>query len=411
MEKINTHFKRLLRDHWGFMEEEWPTIDVPNNHRTAVKNVELIKLVKETLMRKLGALPVFFFLVVVWSQAIYPGPYREVEKGLLILYHLAIGTAMDGMSPHIPKSSFHAIHSDFYKTHRKTHSKQISHLLGTMFSTFHLRVLSAKLANPPLFQHVTLHLDGHDTRLSCEEKSSTEMYSYKLKKAGVRTQVCVDCNGMAILVSKSMPCKDNNDGTMLLGMKIHKYIHPLDCIAVDGGYPQYIKKLVEDNELTNKNFCYPIRKHRGKELAKYETNYNKIFGSFRSQMEAIFGELGTVFEKHNNRRPVLVTKIETYNLQLQLSLLLMNVKKMVALFGIEVEPIHQAWMRDGFDYPSKNGAMEQNLAYIPVAKMLEDAESLTKLQEEFVAMSMEVDEEEEQGLPTIPKRKSLKRAG
>ena len=133
------------------------------------------------------------------------------------------------------------------------------------------------------------------------------MYSYKLKKSGVRTQVCVDCNGMAILVSKSLPCKENNDGSLLVSMKIQKHIHLLDCIAVDGGYTQYIKKVVEDTELSKKNFCYPIRKSRGKDLAQDEANYNKIFGSFRSQIEAEFGELGAIFEKHNNRKPVLVT--------------------------------------------------------------------------------------------------------
>lgn len=347
-------------------------------------------------MRRLGPLPVFFFLVVIWSKELYPGPYRDVDKGLLVLYHLVTGKAMVEMSPHIPKSSFHAIHSNFYKTHRRTHAKLFSHLLANMFSTLPIRLLCAKLVNPPLFQHVTLHLDGHDTRLSCEEKSSAEMYSYKLKKAGVRTQVCMDCNGMAILISKSLPCKENNDGSMLLGMKIHKYIHPLDCIAVDGGYTQFIKKLVEDNELSKKNFCYPIRKHRGKDLSSDEANYNSIFGSFRSQIESAFGDLGATFEKHNNRRPVLVSKIETYNLQLQLCFLLMNIKKMVACLGIEIEPIHSAWMRDDFEYPAKNGALEQNLETIPVAEMLDDMESMTKLQEAFMQMStLDMDDDEE----------------
>jgi hypothetical protein len=303
---------------------------------------------------------------------------------------------MDAMEPHIPKSSFHAIHAAFFHTHYKMHAKVISKCLATMFSNIHIRLICAKLVNPPLFPHVTLHVDGHDTRLSCAERSSSEMYSYKLKKAGVRTQVCVDCNGMALLVSKSLPCKDNNDGTMLIGMKMHKHIHALDCIAVDGGYTQYIKKLVEDNDMTRGNFCYPIRKHRGKELTKEETNYNNTFGSFRSQIEATFGDLGTIFEKHNNRKPILVTKVETYNLQLQLSLLLMNIKKMVTMLGIEVEPLHSAWLRDDFEYPSKNGAAEQNLEYVPVEEMLGEMKSMTRLQEEFLKMNtMDVDDEEQ----------------
>ncbi|KAI9238892.1 MAG: hypothetical protein BYD32DRAFT_359835, partial [Podila humilis] len=138
---------------------------------------------------------------------------------------------------------------------------------------------------------------------------------------------------MAILVSKSLPCKENNDGSMLVSMKIQKHIHLLDCIAVDGGYTQYIKKVVEDTELSKKNFCYPIRKSHGKDLAQDEANYNKIFGSFHSQIEAEFGELAT------------------YNLQLRMCLLLMNIKKMVALLKLEAYPIHCAWARDGFDFP------------------------------------------------------------
>ncbi|KAG0036475.1 hypothetical protein BGZ83_003803, partial [Gryganskiella cystojenkinii] len=194
------------------------------------------------------------------------------------------------------------------------------------------------------------------------------------------------------MVSKSLPCKDNNDGSMLVGMKIQKHIHELDCIAVDGGYTQYIKKIVENTDLSKKNFCYPIRKSRSKDMPSEEANYNKIFGSFRSQIEAEFGELGTIFEKHNNRKPVLVSKISTYNLQLRLCLLLMNIKKMVALLHLEVCPIHSAWTRESFDFPYTNGAMEQILEYIPVEEMLGDAQDMTKLQDQFLQMTaMDVD--------------------
>ncbi|KAF9536256.1 hypothetical protein EC957_011848, partial [Mortierella hygrophila] len=154
----------------------------------------------------------------------------------------------------------------------------------------------------------------------------------------------------------------------------------------------YIKKIVEDTDLSKKNFCFPIRKSRSKDLAQDEANYNKIFGSFRSQIEAEFGDLGAIFQKHDNRKPVLVTKIATYNLQLRLCLLLMNVKKMVALLGVHVDPIHSAWTRDGFDYPYTNGAMEQILEYIPAEEMLSNAKDMTKLQEQFLQLNtMDVD--------------------
>jgi len=113
-------------------------------------------------------------------------------------------------------------------------------------------------------------------------------------------------------------------------------------------------------------------------------------------MEAEFGDLAATFAKHNNRQPVLVTKVETYNLQLQLCLLLVNIKKMVALLEVETVPMHFAWMRDGFDYPLKNCTMEQTLEHIPVAEMLDDMQSMAKLQDEFLKMStMDVDDDDD----------------
>src|SRR6202034_1950547 len=178
-------------------------------------------------------------------------------------------------------------------------------------------------------------------------EASADMYSYKLKKSGLRTQVCMDPNGMAIWVSKCQPCRKHQDGQMLLDMKMYNKMHDLDCLALDGGYTNYIKTLVEETDLCTSNFAHPIRKRKLKEMTEEETNYNSMFGSFRSQMESLFGDLGHTFEIHNNSKPVLVEKKQTYNLQLKLCLLLLNVKKMAALVGLEEEPIHLSWTRDG----------------------------------------------------------------
>ena len=66
MSAAKTHFQKLLEKQWEFLEEEWPIVDAPNNHRSAVKQVGNIKHVKDVLMSRLGAIPVFFFLVVLW---------------------------------------------------------------------------------------------------------------------------------------------------------------------------------------------------------------------------------------------------------------------------------------------------------------------------------------------------------
>ena len=68
---------------------------------------------------------------------------------------------------------------------------------------------------------------------------------------------------MELFASKSAPCKDNTDGTILVKMKLQKYIDKLDCVAMDGGYTQSIKKVINGIELESLNFCLPIRKQKG----------------------------------------------------------------------------------------------------------------------------------------------------
>ncbi|KAF9113621.1 hypothetical protein BGX27_001155 [Mortierella sp. AM989] len=146
-----------------------------------------ISHLKDTLLKLLGAIPVFFFLTTIWPKCKYPGPYREVEKGLLILFNLIKGFSMEEMTSSMPRTSCHAIHAMFYKKEYTTHNKYIATCLSTMFSIITIRLTAAKEKNPPLFQHVTLHVDGHDTKAAYDGELQKEMYSYKLKKPGLRT--------------------------------------------------------------------------------------------------------------------------------------------------------------------------------------------------------------------------------
>lgn len=105
-------------------------------------------------------------------------------------------------------------------------------------------------------------------------------------------------------------------------------------------------------------------------------------------MESLFADLGSTFEKHNNRTPVLVDKKQTYNLQLKLSLLLLNMKKMVALLKISAEPIHTAWLREGFEYPTTENDVEQPMGYVDVGALVEDGNTMAQLQNEFLGIKL-----------------------
>jgi hypothetical protein len=385
---LAVQFQELINKHWSFIDSEWPTIKKSKYNRTTLKEVPSIGMVKEKVLQRLGVIPVFFFLVVLFGSHEYSGPYRSVEKGLLLLYHLLTGCSMADMEQFMPKSSFHQLHKEFYEKRGSELSRMIRKMLSSMFSNVRIRLLSALQKNPAEFRHVTLMLDGHDTRASYRGESSASMYSHKFKKSGFRTQVCMDINGMILFVSDSFPCRDYNDGTMFLQMDIERKIHDVDCIALDGGYTQFISQLLhEAPKLSDKNFCCPIRKSVGTPLTSSETLFNNMFGSFRSQIEAKFGELVTTFCKFGNGSPIRVNTLDTFVVQFQLSCLLLNMKNFVQMLNMPLRPHHSLWEQTGFDFGViANGSSVE--ITVNIEKKLEDANSLQRLQEQFLGMGL-----------------------
>jgi hypothetical protein len=93
-----TEFRKLMDKHWSFYYDKWPEMKPGKYHRTEIKTVTNIDRVKEVLVKKLGLVPVFFFLVVLFPFKHHPGPYRNIEKGLLLLYHMIQGGPYSDMN-------------------------------------------------------------------------------------------------------------------------------------------------------------------------------------------------------------------------------------------------------------------------------------------------------------------------
>ncbi|KAF9896000.1 hypothetical protein BX616_008369, partial [Lobosporangium transversale] len=238
-----------------------------------------------------------------------------------------------------------------------------------------------------------MHLDGHDSRVAYINADKASMYSYKLKKSGFRTQVCCDINGMVVFVSQPGKCRDFNDGTMLSRMAIEKKIHPLDCIALDGGYTQYIEGIITGSGiLKSSNFSCPIRKCKGIALTDSESRYNDMFGSFRSRIESYFGEMQTTFNKFSNtvvnRVSEKSSEKSTFSLQFKLCCLLLNIKRMVALRNITAEAHHSYWTQDSFEYPDGNNATLVQVLTPSYKVKMDHARSIFKLQDAFLNNSL-----------------------
>jgi hypothetical protein len=392
-EKLMRLFDNLLESEWGFLDEPWPMCPKTRTfHRSELKEIPRIHDMKDVLMRRLGSITVFFFLSTIWSKHYFPGPYNALEKGITFLYFFVAGETMDSITQFIPKTTFHVIYSTFLKLERPMFEKEIKRCFASMFSTLEIRIRSANWKNPSLFKHVTMMLDGHDSRATYGEDKAV-MYSYKLKKSGLRTQVAIDVNGMVLFASKSASCRDNNDGKMLLEMGLGKRMHEMDCMALDGGYTQYIRDIVDKEKLEERNFCFPIRKKRLQPLHDEESNFNAMFGGFRSLSEATFGDLMKTFTKFNNKEILRTACKKEFNLAFRLCLLLLNVRNFVRAFEIEEQPHHREWMNEGVDYPREKQLVPECTETVTVQNKLENGLELRRLQETFLGLDISSDEE------------------
>ena len=177
-------FNKLMHDQWTFLFDQWPDIPKSKFHHTEIKVVRDIDHVKTTILQRLGYIPVFFFLSVLFATQDYPGPYHNCEKGLLILYQLVKNCSVEQMSRFVPRSSFYDIYRSFYTKQSLNLDKRVSMFLASMFSNIQIRILTAQ-QNPSMFKHVTLLLDGHDTRVNLAGVDAAKMYSYKFRKSGL----------------------------------------------------------------------------------------------------------------------------------------------------------------------------------------------------------------------------------
>ena len=327
----------------------------------------------------------------------YPGPYSELEKGLVILYHLVCGETGQYMNRYMKYSSFYAVYQKFWIDNYKVLNKKVDEFLAKMFSSPKLRIYSALKRNPKQFKHVTLIIDGHYPKINYVNTNikREKLYSYKLKKPGCRTQIICDMNEMILWVSKSEFCSESSDGNMFLNMKLYNKLHITDCLAMDGGYPLFLNQFYQISEEKGKSysddiFINPIRKDIGVDLTYHETHYNDIFGSFRSTIENQFSVLGSKFNRfNNNHKATKMHDIKHYTLQFKVACLLKNIHKFVDDFGINIQSHHKLWETKGFNF-----RIEEKMIDIVISneiKVKEKTKRIEELQQKLLSMELNDD--------------------
>jgi hypothetical protein len=355
-EKIDIEIDKIVCEYWSFLDKSYNKVKKKYYHRTELKDIAGIDIIKSQIYDRLGYAPVFFFLNELFTDRDYKGgAYRLSEKGLLLLYQILYGKSLRDMGKIIPYSSYYDIYKDFWLSdNANVLNKKIDYMLENMFSNIKIRILSSRLYNPNPFKHVTMFLDGHDSRIEYQNINihKKELYSFKFKKPGVRTQVLTDINDMIIYVSNSKYCKNNVDGEMFLKMKVENIVEKEDCIAFDGGYYYYIDRFIESFvDYNYQNFIYPYRKSKNVELTNEKLEFNKMFGSYRSKIETVFADVGNKFNKFDNTKAVTkTTNIKGFTLQFKVASLLTNMKRFLEKYNIEINEHVKLWENGDFDY-------------------------------------------------------------
>lgn len=374
---LNNEYLNIIENYWKPLLENTYELKVEKTiNRTKLNKIIGIDVIKEAIFKKLGLLPIFIFLTSFCNSISIPGPYNHLEKCLLIIMHLIEGNTISDMKIYTNSetgSTFYNIYECIFTTNKDKLNKWIDYMMEHMFGNETTRILNSYINNPPQFKHVTLFLDGHHNKITLEDIDieKTELYSYKLRKNGLNTQFIIDTNDIVVNVSKSLPCKMHNDDNMFLdNINFNKFFKHSDCICFDGLYENTLNELIDKYNniglhMTINNFCFPIKKDKNIELERDEALFNKNLGSFRSRIESYFSSLSKTFKRLDAQNNVRVTKIDTYNTQLRLCCVLLNIKKFYDI-NKNVQELNnnyfKLWFEKDFDFfYSKNPLSYNNI--------------------------------------------------
>lgn len=363
---------------WSFLDNIYKEIEYKDLfHRTELKHVKYIEEIKIELYKKLGVLPVFVFLTDYFYKIEVPGAYHHADKGLAILYHLVSGLSIRKMDKYIPFSTFFKIYKSFYIHNIKHLNLWIEKMNNKdLYCDNIMRIIFAKIQNPPKLKNVTCYLDGYDSRITYEDinLNKERLYSFKFKNDGLRTQFIIDINQFILCSSESEFCNDFTDGKMFEKIKLEKILNATDCLMIDGGYPLHLNNVIESAsargyDYSLDSFCFPFRKEQNKDLTPTQISFNKQVGAFRSDIESFFSTYTKTFQRFNKNNIVRITERKTYNLQIKFCNILYNIKNGVRVYNINVQDnyLYSLWMEDTFKFTNKyeepEFILESNLFY------------------------------------------------
>lgn len=392
-EALIHEYEDIYEKYWLFMENTYESKIKKQYHRSKINNYININNVKKHVYESLGAIPVFIFLTEICSKIKLPGPYYNVEKGILVIELLLNGLSINDMKNYEHGDSFYKVYQAIFIDNIDMLEKWANNILINCFSSPVSRLLYSKLNNPKMFEHCTMFMDGRHNKITIEDidLKKSDLYSFKIKKNALNTQFILDSAGFMIYISDSLPCKYNNDDNMFINnVKLNEFFKLTDCMCFDGLYNNVLDAIIIKYKniglnIDKKNFCYPIKKEKNKDLDYDEINFNKQLGCYRNNIETFFANFSNIFKRYHNSSKIRVTKERTYNIQLKLSIVLYNIKHFVEMNKIEEKNYYKLWLDDNFDFYTHLSSFNTISDLTPVANYKKECiNEMNNLQNDFL---------------------------
>ena len=390
-ELLNIEFNKLYKTFWSnYLNKDYIYKGNKKYYRTEIKKINNINKIKSAIFNKIGVIPVYIFLTSFCHIITFPGPHNNIDKILCIIYQLLDGCSTHNMDQFLNETTYYRIYAQLFIENEEKLNKWIDYMFQNFFSNVSIRILSAQLKNPQLLKNATCIIDGHHNKIIYEDIkiSKKEFHSYKLKKPGLNTQFVIDNNGMTLYISDSKPCRNNNDDIMFINnVNLTKFLHYGDALCFDGLYKNTLSEvIIKYNKInlniSENNFIYPIKKQKNIDLNNDERLFNEELGSYRSRIETYFAELGNTFKRFHPKSNIRITESSTFNVQMKLCCLFLNIKKFVEIGNITETDIHRQWMNDDFDYPSDDAPVI--IESTTVENKLENIRHMQNLQNELI---------------------------
>lgn len=206
---MNITINNLKHEVNKLKENEWKVIDnywdsdikiLPNlmNNRTnnynKLKNISSIQGIKNVLLNKIGVIPVYFFLNVLFGNYTYTGAYRNIDKGLLLLYQLITGDSNNNMS--LLMGTYKKLYNEFWVIRNKELNKKVDLFLKNMFSNIDIRLINAEIYNPDNLKTPTYIFDTYSSLYEINRSNNISILGYA-------THFLCDNNGMITYVSET----------------------------------------------------------------------------------------------------------------------------------------------------------------------------------------------------------------